>query len=71
MWNLPKTTGIGFVAVSAGLFGLVLWDASMLHVALGLAVDEATVAIGAMTLSIALTTVGYVIQKLGEVSGAE
>lgn len=62
-----KTVGLGLVIAAAALFGAVLWDASVLHQALGSGLDETTVVLGAMTLSMALTTIGYVLRRAGDI----
>ena len=71
MLNLTRTACGGRVAFSVLLFGSVLWDASVLHGAQGPGVDEATVTLGAMSLALALTTVGYVMQKVGSLPAVD
>ena len=71
MLNLTRTAGVGLVAFSVLLSGSVMWDASVLHGVLGPGVDEATVTLGAMSLALALTTVGYVMQKVGSLPAVD
>ena len=60
--------GLGLIIAPAGLFATALWDASALHQALGSRLDETTVVLGAMTLSIVLTTFGYVLRRASELA---
>jgi len=71
MLNLTRTAGVGLVAFSVLLSGSVMWDASVLHGVLGPGVNEATVTLGAMSLALALVTVGYVMQKVGSLPAVD